>query len=273
MTRAPGAGTDRDTLHADCSSCLGLCCVALPFARSVDFAIDKASGEPCRNLDEHLGCGIHDRLRESGFRGCTVYDCLGAGQKVTQVVLAGQDWRSSPDTASRMFAVFGVVRQLHELLWLLADARGRDLPADLHADLRHADDAIEALTRADADVVLAADLDAWHRDVDVLLARTSRSVRGDDGADHRRADLLGARLRGADLRDADLRGALLIAADLRGADLRRADLVGADLRDTDLRAADLTDALFLTQPQLIAARGDASTRLPGWLSTPSHWPT
>ena len=31
-------------LKADCASCFGLCCVALPFAASADFAIDKDAG-------------------------------------------------------------------------------------------------------------------------------------------------------------------------------------------------------------------------------------
>ena len=31
----------RNSLQADCENCFGLCCVALPFAASVDFAIDK----------------------------------------------------------------------------------------------------------------------------------------------------------------------------------------------------------------------------------------
>ncbi|MFD2352498.1 hypothetical protein ACFSTC_29280 [Nonomuraea ferruginea] len=30
-------------LKADCASCSGLCCVALPFSRSADFAVDKAA--------------------------------------------------------------------------------------------------------------------------------------------------------------------------------------------------------------------------------------
>ena len=85
------------------------------------------------------------------------------------------------------------------------------------------------------------------------------------------ADLLGADLRGADLRAADLRGAYLIAADLCSADLRTADLLGADLRDADLADADLTGALFLTQPQLNAARGNAGTRIPAALRRPDHW--
>jgi len=89
--------------------------------------------------------------------------------------------------------------------------------------------------------------------------------------DRRGSDLVGARLRGADLHGASLRGAYLIGADLAGADLRSADLLGADLRGADLSGADLTDALFVTQPQLTAARGDAATRLPSWARRPAHW--
>ncbi|MGW3479266.1 pentapeptide repeat-containing protein, partial [Streptomyces althioticus] len=56
-----------------------------------------------------------------------------------------------------------------------------------------------------------------------------------------------------------------------GADLRDADLIGADLRGADLAGADLTGALFLTQAQLNAARGDAATTLPPSLERPAHW--
>ncbi|MGH3324354.1 MAG: pentapeptide repeat-containing protein, partial [Streptomyces sp.] len=68
-----------------------------------------------------------------------------------------------------------------------------------------------------------------------------------------------------------LRGARLVAADLRNADLRAADLIGADFRDADLSGADLTGSIFLTQPQLDAAKGDATTRIPGGLQRPAHW--
>ncbi len=70
---------------------------------------------------------------------------------------------------------------------------------------------------------------------------------------------------------ADLRGAVLLAADLTGADLRGADLLGTDTRDADLSGADLRDTVFLTRTQVDGARGDTSTRLPGWASRPPHW--
>ena len=117
---APAA--DRSSLRADCQACFALCCVVPAFSASADFAIDKPAGQACPNLRQDFGCGIHARLREQGFRGCTVYDCFGAGQKVSQVTFGGRDWRQSPDIARRMFEVFPVIRDLHELLWYVTEA-------------------------------------------------------------------------------------------------------------------------------------------------------
>ncbi|MFG2551064.1 pentapeptide repeat-containing protein [Streptomyces sp. NPDC048581] len=267
--------TDPVELRGDCERCFGLCCVALPFTTSADFALDKDAGTPCRNLQDDHRCGIHARLRQSGFTGCTVYDCFGAGQKVSQVTFAGKDWRTgSREHARRMFDVFPAVRQLHELLWYLTEALTLPAARPVHAELRELLETTEAITRGTPEELSALDVAAHRQKANVLLLKTSELARaGVRGRkkDRRGADLIGARLKGADLRGANLRGAYLIAADLTGADLRGADLIGADLRDTDLTDADLTDAFFLTQPQLNAARGSAGTRLPGSVSRPVHW--
>ncbi|MER6787653.1 pentapeptide repeat-containing protein [Streptomyces sp. NPDC000658] len=266
---------DRAALRGDCENCFGLCCVALPFARSADFAIDKPAGKACPNLGADHRCGIHARLRESGFGGCTVYDCFGAGQKVSQVTFGGRDRATAPrEEARRMAEVFPVVRQLHELLWYLTEALALPAARPIHGELRRLLDRTDELTRLSPDELAALDVPAHRQDVNALLLRTSELVRaGVPGRrkERRGADLVGARLKGADLHGANLRGACLIAADLTGADLRRADLIGADLRDTDLTDADLTGAFFLTQPQLNAARGSAGTRLPESVARPAHW--
>ncbi len=292
-TSVPGrGGLD---LRADCANCFGLCCVALAFTASADFAIDKDAGQPCPNLQDDFRCGIHQRLRPQGFQGCTVYDCFGAGQRISQVTYAGQDWRQAPDTARQMFALLPVVRQLHELLWYLNEALELEPARALHGDLRSALATVERLSQGSPDELLALDVAAHRQDVNALLLRTSelvragvtgggkgdgkgqRGQRGGKGKkgrrtkDRRGADLIGAKLQGADLHGADLRGAYLIGADLRGADLRVADLIGADFRDADLSGADLTGSFFLTQSQLNAAKGDAGTRLPPALTRPSHW--
>ncbi|UQU65912.1 pentapeptide repeat-containing protein [Couchioplanes caeruleus] len=251
-------------LRADCSRCVGLCCVAPAFAKSSDFAIDKPAGRPCPNLGDDFRCGIHDRLPEKGFPGCVVFDCFGAGQHLTQVTFAGRDWRT-PGVAGPMFAALPVMRQLHELLWYVTQALTMPAARRVHPRLRMALEETVQLTSGTPEELMALDVDAHRGRVNPLLQKASELVRAQAGArrpDHRGANLIGRRMSGAALRGASLRGALLIGADLRDADLRLADFTGADLRGADLRGADLTGALFLTESQLTAAVTDGTTRLP-----------
>jgi hypothetical protein len=251
-------------LVADCSRCFGLCCVLLPFRREGGFGIDKDSGTPCHHLDGNDRCGIHDRLRESGWPGCATFDCFGAGQHVSQVTYGGVSWRDSDDLGE-MAAVLSVVRQLHEMLAHLTEV-ARRAP---QAAAQQVYDEVLALTRTDPVTLLTADLDELRSRVGRALREASVRLHGE--ARPMPADLAGADLRGADLVRADLRGALLIRADLRGADLATADLLGADLRDADVRGARLDGAWFLSQGQLNATTGDASTTVPAGLARPGHW--
>ncbi|MET7397928.1 pentapeptide repeat-containing protein [Dactylosporangium sp. NPDC005572] len=260
-----------ERLKADCSRCFGLCCVAPAFARSSDFAIDKPAGHACPNLGAGFGCGIHTTLRERGFVGCTVYDCFGAGQHVAQVTFAGRDWRTDPSSAAPMFAAFTVMRQLHELLWYLGEARSLPVPAPLAAALDGALAETDTLTALDAPTLAAVDVETHRQRCVPLLREASEAARAGYRAAPLPLDLMGADLRGADLRGAALRGALLVGADLRRADLRAADVIGADLRGADVRDARLDGALFLIQSQLDASRGDAATTIPPRLTRPAHW--
>jgi hypothetical protein len=241
--------------------------VALPFRESHGFAFAKDAGEPCRHLDGSYGCSIHARLRESGMSGCTAYECFGAGQHVSQVLYAGASWRGSADGGAEMFAVFAVVQRLHEMLVLLDQAAALAPQRDI-SRLR---ERVSAHTIGRPEGVLEVDLDRLSAEVGEVLREVSRSVRGPDGESWSGADLAGQDLRTAALADADLRGALLLAADLRGVVLARTDLLGADLRDADLSGADLSSSLFVTQPQLNSARGNASTVLPAGLRRPIGW--
>jgi hypothetical protein len=271
-------------LAADCASCTGLCCVALAFARSSDFAFDKAAGEECVNLADDFRCRIHPQLRERGFKGCTVFDCFGAGQHVTRHTFAGASWRDDGVVRSEMFAVFPIVRQLHELLWYVREALAMPAAAPLHPALRDSWRSVAAAADSEPAAIIGLDVDALRDPAAALLREAARLTReSGPQADPRArlrvarsrlvpgADLLGADLRRADLRGAELRGALLIAADLREADLAGAELIGADLRDAQLHGARLDRAIYLTQPQVDAARGDSRTLLPRALRRPSHW--
>lgn len=264
----------RLNLRADCERCFALCCIAPTFSVSADFPITKNAGQACPHLQPDFRCGIHTRLRQQGFRGCAVYDCFGAGQKVSQVTFGGRDWRQAPRTAKQMFEVFPLMRNLHELLWYLTEALTLPSARPIHDELNLALSETERLTHQSPDALLELDVTVHQRDVNVLLLRASDLVRAEvrhKKKDLRGADLIGAKLKDSDLRGTNLRGAYLIGTDLRGADLRLADLTGADFRDADLRGADLTGSLFLIQSQLDAAKGDIETKLPPSLTRPKHW--
>jgi uncharacterized protein YjbI with pentapeptide repeats len=202
-----------------------------------------------------------------------VYDCFGAGQKVSQSTFAGRDWRQKPSNSSEMFAVFPIMRDLHELLWYLADARGRTSTASLHSRLTREYEELDALTSGTSESLLSVDVSVLRARINEVLLDASDLVRAEVSGkkNYRGRDMIGAKLAGADLRGASLRGTYLIGANLRGADLRWADLIGADLRGADLRGADLRKTIFATQFQINAALGDRSTQLPESLTRPGHW--
>jgi hypothetical protein len=232
-------------LASDCSRCFGLCCAALPFRAGPDFAFDKRADDPCLRLAPSYGCAVHATLRTDGMTGCTVFECFGAGQRTAQQVYDGVSWRERPETAADMFATFARLRDLHELLALLDDALRHGVLTD---DLTGVRARVTELAAGDGAAIQRVDPFALRDEVEPLLQAVSRAV--------------GAR---------DLRGARLVGADLRDTDLGRADLLGADLRYARLDGADLRAVLFLTQPQVNAAQGTATTLLPEGLRTPAHW--
>lgn len=268
----------RHSLQADCQSCFGLCCNALNIVASSDFAINKPAGTPCPNLQDNYSCHIHSQLRETGFKGCTVFDCLGAGQQVSQVTFHGQDWRQSREHADKMFRVFPIMEQLYEMIAYVAEALSYQVDNMLYeqliAQLKH----LQQTIAQDADTLLALDMVAIRMPINALLLQTSEQIRqhsvkgkASRNLNQRGANWMGKNLKGKDLRATDLRGSYLIAANLQDANLQGVDFIGADLRDTNLRGADLSTSLFLTQMQINAAQGDRSTKLPSYIKRPAHW--
>lgn len=115
-------------LQADCTQCAALCCLGLAFDRSDMFAIDKAAGVACPKLGSDHKCRIHDDLTGRGFAGCVQYDCMGAGQRVTQELFDGRSWRDDKSLVPPMMEAFRVMRQVHELALLLQTAGQLPLP-------------------------------------------------------------------------------------------------------------------------------------------------
>ncbi|MCP2030934.1 hypothetical protein L1277_000998 [Okibacterium sp. HSC-33S16] len=179
-----------------------------------------------------------------------------------------------------MFSAFGAARQLHEMLWYLAEAQKRTFDPDISHRAVTLRIAIERALADEVSILLALDVQGLHSQVRSTLISVSEEVRASYlplGHDHLDsslrpgADLMGKDLSSRRLCGADLRGAYLIGADLRGCDLSGVDLLGVDFRDTRLNGADLSRALYVTQPQLNAARGDHATILPSDVERPTHW--
>lgn len=123
---------------------------------------------------------------------------------------------------------------------------------------------------------------------DASLSLSQRQLGPSNGGpiDLADVDLEGAELRHTTLTGADLERANLTAADLVYARLDGANLIGADLTDAILDYADLTGAKLdrailtgaslanvrgLTQAQIAAAHGDATTLLPAAVIPPDSW--
>lgn len=270
------------SLKIDCSKCFGFCCVALYFSKSDGFPVDKKAGTPCSHLKSDFKCKIHQDLGKNGLKGCTAYDCFGAGQKVAQVTYGGKDWRQSPKLSSQMYGVFLIMRQLHEMLWYLSDALNQVATDSIKDELRLMIKETEQLTNLDAETILQIDVDRHRMKVNGLLRQANelvkKSVESNKQINSKNQkslmsgrQFLGANLTKTNLIGANFAGALLIAANLRNTDLIGANLIGADLRDADIRGANLSKSLFLTQSQVNVAKGDSHTKLPDALDRPSYW--
>lgn len=109
------------SLRSDCARCAGLCCVALAFDRAPLFAHDKPAGQPCTHLQADR-CRIHASRATRGYAGCVSYDCLGAGQLVTQELFGGRSWWDCGDGGQAMFAAFAQARQVQQWRQLLLTA-------------------------------------------------------------------------------------------------------------------------------------------------------
>ena len=114
-------------LRADCSACVGLCCVIPPFDAVQGFGFDKPAETPCQHLCVDHRCGIHAKLADQGFEGCVAFDCLGAGQRLTALAVqqfGAADWRARPEVAAWLFAAYPKLKQVQAWVAQLTLAGG-----------------------------------------------------------------------------------------------------------------------------------------------------
>lgn len=163
----------RPDLASDCRSCDALCCVATSFDASEDFAISKAAGAPCPHLADDHRCTIHAALTERGFLGCAIYDCYGAGPKITRA------WLRHCSSERQRHAAFMAMRVVHELLWQLLEA-SRMCPCaqtELGAEIAREIATLEALAQTPTSVPETSALEPYERRARALLRRLGQVLR------------------------------------------------------------------------------------------------
>jgi hypothetical protein len=161
-------------LVADCARCAALCCVWSTFDASDDFAFSKPAGVACPNLRRDCRCAVHDELAIRGLGGCAAYDCHGAGPRATRL-FAGAEL-----TDRERHDVFAVLRDAHELLWLLGGAARLCPPShgDLQAELVRAVEAVDAVAAGTVAALLDADLRPHRAEARQLLRRLRDALGG-----------------------------------------------------------------------------------------------
>lgn len=266
----------------NCEKCFGFCCVALYFSKSDGFPEDKKAGNPCINLKNDFKCAVHGELRKKGLRGCTIYDCFGAGQKVAEVTYKGESWLSKSKLSEEMFNVFLIMRQLHEMLWYLTQSLAMTENNDIKEKIKIVIEETISITEMAPKEILKINLETHRDKVNNLLRKASKErqeklfhLRKINEKNKRSlgsgCNFIGVDLTKTNLIGANFAGALLIAANFKNTDLSGANFIGADLRDADFSGADLGNSIFLTQQQINSAKGNADTILPRELVKPSYW--
>lgn len=224
------------------------------------------------NLEEDYKCRIHESLTQKGMKGCTTYDCFGAGQKVTAQIYSGETWRTLTGRTEEIFDIYLTVFRMQQMLWFLTEA-GTILPAcKLQPAINKLMKQNRQVTSGSPKEILNFDLETYKNKVNKILEETGLLVkRCFKSTGNSRTQYMGKCFRGRSFDGADFSMSLLIAADFSGCSFHGADFLGADTRDTNFAGADLREAIFLTQAQLNGARGSGETKLPRHLDRPAAW--
>lgn len=256
-------------LRIDCAKCSGLCCVALYCSKTDGFPENKEDGVPCKHLQSNFQCDRHAQLVKKNMKGCLIYECVGAGQKVTKMYAESGNWKTNPKQSKEIYEVFLIVHQLHQMLWYLAQALGVTTDDKLANEIGLLIQENEQITSQGPGILQSYDLEGYRTKVNkILRTLTEKQAKG---SNEQNKNYFGKNLKGKNLEGKDFSRALMIASNLEHCNLRGANFLGADMRDMNLKNANLSESLFLTQMQINSAKGNKMTNIPSYLVHPSTW--
>lgn len=259
------------TLKIDCKECSGLCCVALYCMKTDGFPMDKEAGKPCRHLASDFRCEIHSELGTQNYKGCLAYDCFGAGPKTTQLCYPDSTWKTDTQQANKIFHVFKLVFQLHQMLWYLMEAFALTSNKNLKATIDALIIENEQMIMASSDDLSELNVIKYRTKVNDVLKQISALVLGSSSKGKHRTDYFGHDFKKVNLDKKDFSMSLMIAANLEGCSLKNTNFLGADMRDANIKNTDLSESIFLTQMQINSTKGNLNTKIPSYLSRPVTW--
>jgi len=262
----------RKNLKIDCKKCSGLCCVALYCTKTDGFPANKEAGTPCKHLDSDFSCKIHSRLADNNYKGCLAYDCFGAGQRTTQLYLPDGTWETNSEQKDKLFQVFIIVYQLHQMLWYLVEAFTLTSDELLKSTIDSLISENEQILQQPMDHIAMLDLSEYRSNVNNVLKQISTDISANDTSSQIHGlNYLGKNFKKANLDRKNFSMSLMIAANLSGCSLKNTNFLGADLRDANIRNADLSKSIFLTQMQINSAIGNSNTKISIYLTRPATW--
>lgn len=255
----------------DCSKCSGLCCTALFFSKMDGFPENKVAGKPCIKLKNDYYCKIHNELEKRNMRGCIGYDYFGAGQHVTQAIYKGETWKTSKENAQEIFDVFIIVFQLYQIRYFLEESLLVSSAKDLGGNIQKLINENENICNATPQSIINFDIEGYRNRVNIILKQVSASIQKGFKNNNKPTDFLGRSFKKRDMSGIDLSMKLLIATNFDSCRFDGTIFLGADTRDTNFSNANLREAVFLTQGQINAAKGNRNTKLPNHLDYPTTW--
>ena len=259
-------------LKIDCKKCSGLCCVALYCTKTDGFPANKEAGTPCKHLDSDFCCKIHSRLADKNYKGCLAYDCFGAGQRTTQLYLQDGTWKASSEQKGKLFQIFMIVYQLHQMLWYLVEAFTLTSDELLKSTIDLLISESEQMVQQPMDHIAMLDLSEYRLNVNNVLKQISTDISSNDTSNQFHGlNYLGRNFKKANLDKKNFSMSFMIAANLSGCSLWKTNFLGADLRDANIKNADLSNSIFLTQMQINSAIGNSNTKIPINLTRPATW--
>lgn len=113
--------------------------------------------------------------------------------------------------------------------------------------------------------ILKIDIESYQNEVNHLLKQVCN-----DNLKHT-SNFYGKNFSGKDMSGYDFNMRYLIASNFDGCCFSGATFLGTDTRDADFSNADLSEAVFLSQGQINAARGNRRTKIPKHLDYPVTW--